>query len=50
VKKCLNMLPPLGATTPSHTNIDDIFDNYERIPTKFSVISILTSGQELGDF
>jgi len=36
------MLPPRGATAPPHTIIGDISGNYERILTKFSVISLLT--------
>jgi len=43
------MLPGRGATPPPHTYIDDISDNNEHISTKFSVISLLTRRQELGE-
>jgi len=36
------MLPPLEATSPQYSEIGDIIGKYERISTKFSVISLLT--------
>jgi len=33
---------PRGETPPPHTHIGDISDNYERILTHFSAISLLT--------
>jgi len=43
------MLPPRGATPQPHTIIGDISGNYERISTKFSVISLLSRKQKLGE-
>jgi len=45
----LKYVTPRGATPPQHTIIGDISGNYERISTKFSVISLLTMMQELSE-
>jgi len=43
------MSPPRGTTPPPYTNIVDISDNYERISTKFSAISLLTRSQKVAE-
>jgi len=41
--------PLLGQPPPPHFKVGDIFGNYERISTKFSVINLLAVRWELGD-
>jgi len=43
------MLPPLGAAPTSNSNIADISGIYERISTKFSEISLLTTKSVLDE-
>jgi len=45
----MKYVTPHGATPPQHTIIGDISSNYERISTKFSVISLLTRMRELSE-
>jgi len=43
----LKYVTPIGATPSPHSYIGDISGNYERISTKFSVISLQTSVMSL---